>query len=55
MTYNIILKYTTYLHAQNFQFHLGHYCYCSLANSWLAKNQQAMGNWDRQHLEDLDG
>lgn len=52
---NIILKHTTYLHAQNFQFHSGHYCYCLLANSWLAMSQQAMDNWGHQHLEDLAG
>lgn len=55
ITDTVILNHRTYLRAQNFQFHLGHYCYCLLANSWLAMNQQAMDNWDPQHLEDLGG
>lgn len=48
-------NYTTYLHAQSSKSHLGHYCYCLLASSWLAMSQQAMDNWDHQHLEDLGG
>lgn len=50
-----ILKNITYLHAQNSQSHLGHYCYCWLASLWLATSQQATDNWGPQHLEDLDG
>lgn len=55
ITNDRILKNTTYLHAQSSKSHLGHYCYCLLASSWLAMSQQAMDNWDHQHLEDLGG
>ena len=55
ITNDRILKKTTYLHAQSLQSHLGHYCYCLLASLWLAMSQQAMDNWDHQHLEDLGG